>query len=355
MKTTLATSTVTLIIGILIGWVAKPDPKLEEQAKAPAKSSPTPPPESGSSTGSGTPDPGPAKSGHTHEGTGQIVFGELEAGTHDLDGESIGEDPMEEMFFGRQKKSHENLLADLARKLNLNEEQKGQLAKVLDDRLEEFRSKMKEAEEAKGENPMAQLDQMKVMGALIRGEGLRESMAEFLSDEQLAAYDAHKEKEWGRQVESRAYKDLAKINSVLELSDAQKDQVYEVLYEDAGAKMEANRDVQAFMGMLSGQIGVEIDVGDDGMGDMMEFGMMAEGGGEDFNPQEMMRQMQERRAARNAEKLARMEPILDDQQLERYREHLQAPSGLFQQMLLGVESESTIEGLKEESVPAEEP
>ena len=59
--------------------------------------------------------------------------------------------------------------------------------------------------------------------------------------------------------------------------------------------------------------------------------------------EEMMRQMQERRATRNAEKIARMEPILDDQQLERYREHLEAPNGRFQQMLLGVESESTIE------------
>lgn len=332
MKAMLATGAVALMTGILIGWIAKPDSKPEEQAKDPATSRTISALGSGASTGSGAGNPGSAKSGQKPEAAGHFGMGELDVGTSSLDDEIMREDPMDKIFSDRQKKTHENLLADLARKLNLNEEQKGHLAKVLDGRMEEIRRKMKKGKEEKGEF------QMKEIGALIRGEGMRESIAVFLSDKQLSAYDSHKKEEWSRQVESRAYKDLAQINSILELNEAQKDQVYEILYEDAGTKMEANRDVQAFMGMLSGQMGVGIDVGDDGVADMMELTVMLESEG-DLDENEIMRQMQERRTTRNAEKIDRMKPILDDQQLERYREHLESPTPLLQQMLLGVESE----------------
>ena len=83
--------------------------------------------------------------------------------------------------------------------------------------------------------------------ALLRNKGLRNDLASVLSASNLAAFDANEANRQRQSIEARAYRDMADINSVVLLSDSQKQQALAALINKAPDKVEHEADTRAFL------------------------------------------------------------------------------------------------------------
>ena len=230
------------------------------------------------------------------------------------------------LLVGAQRKANDALVADLGEKLDMNDVQLVALQKVHAQRLDELTELVGDWDGEGGE-ALPKLRKMKEVGALMRGAGLREDLRDILTEDQLKAFDADQKKVWDREVESRAYKDLAKINRVLELSEEQKDEVFALLHEDAGENLEADQDLVAFLSRTSAMLETpgNGDQGGDHIDMIKMLSQMPEYGGENQDGQDeqtYLAEFEQRETAEIEERVERFAQVLDEAQLDRYRQHL---------------------------------
>ncbi len=161
--------------------------------------------------------------------------------------------------------------------------------------------------------------------ALLRNKGLRNDLASVLSASNLAAFDANEASRQQQSIEARAYRDMADINSVVLLSDSQKQQALAALINKAPDKVEHEADTRAFLTLNYGQMLTDINPasirGLTNLDHQLTSNPLA-------TPNIDSPQYRQRSAATKAERIARdlstLQNILDEKQLARYREHLEA-------------------------------
>ena len=203
-------------------------------------------------------------------------------------------------------------VAELAKKLGLDANQEARLQAWFDGEFEKI------AAEENGTHKL---------GKLLRQNSIDEALADILTDGQAVAYEEMKTNEHNRKVESRALKDLAKLNTILDLTQEQKDAAYELLYEDAGKKVDASASNPSAMTFSIN--GTDIDIDDLGLGGITDIARQIEGPDQGGNPggkvdwrQLRMEQNQRRIDA----KVDRLAPVLTEDQAAQYRQHLESKS-----------------------------
>jgi len=260
----------------------------------------------------------------------------------DQDDETIAqvedmENRMQKAMVDRQRKKFDARIAKLVADLGLDATQEKQLREFYESKLDEIGGKMKD-----GDDPG--FAGMKELAGMMRGEGLDAHLERILTAEQQQEYEAMKEKERVTKLDSKALKNMARVNEVVSLQPDQKEAVYDLLYEDAEKDLNSNNDTSAFMSVFTEGMGIEIDPDALGISGAIEMQMEAADGREVQDPQAMMKAMRESQQNRIDEKVERLSPVLDEQQLDQYRSHLEAKSsGFFGGMMMGVEEEVEVE------------
>jgi hypothetical protein len=161
--------------------------------------------------------------------------------------------------------------------------------------------------------------------ALLRNKGLRNDLAGVLSASNLSAFDANEANRQRQSIEARAYRDMADINSVVILSDSQKQQALAALINQAPDKVEHEADTRAFLTLNYGQMLTDINPasirGLTNLAHQLTSNPLAT---PDIDSPQFRQSSATTKADRIARDLSTLQNILDEQQLARYREHLEA-------------------------------
>jgi hypothetical protein len=161
--------------------------------------------------------------------------------------------------------------------------------------------------------------------ALLRNKGLREDLVGVLSPQKLASFDANEANRGRETIEARAYRDMADINAVVLLTDSQKQQALAALMKSAPARVEKEADTRAFMTLNYGQMLTDVDSSSiRGLANMVSAGLNYEMPAVEIDSSQYQQWTQANKAERIEHELSILQPILDEDQLARYREHLEA-------------------------------
>lgn len=161
--------------------------------------------------------------------------------------------------------------------------------------------------------------------ALLRNKGLREDLAGVLSPRNLASFDAIEANRERETTEARVYRDMADINAVVLLTDSQKQQVLAALMKNAPAKVEHEADARAFMTLNYGQMLTDVDSSSiRGLANMVGAGLSDEMPDVEIDSSQYHQWTEANKTERIEHELSILQPILDEEQLARYREHLEA-------------------------------
>lgn len=246
--------------------------------------------------------------------------------------EALSPHPDKEEFARRLGDKHEQLLKDLTVDLGLTNTQSASLKQVLDGRLKAFRASLDEGPQAGNsfeESMQNEALMIAKAGGIIRGAGLRDDITSILSKEQLAAFDAREASIWQSQAESLAYRELAKITPVLEMTEDQKDRTFEILQQSSEDNLKHTADVRAFMSLMNGQSPTQLDMTEPGEENFYAEVMDGPNALPPGSP-ELKSKLAEFIGGQIDRKVTQLAPVLDDKQEQRYRDHLYQKSILSQ-------------------------
>ncbi len=165
---------------------------------------------------------------------------------------------------------------------------------------------------------------LKNICALLRNKGLREELASILSSEKLVAFDANEATRERETIEARAYRDMADLNAIVTLTDAQKQQTLAALIKNAPAKVEQEADARAFMTLNYGQMLTDVDSSSiRGLSNMVSASLKNEMPDAAIESSHYELWIQTNKSERIKNELSTLQNILDEKQLTRYREHLE--------------------------------
>jgi hypothetical protein len=226
----------------------------------------------------------------------------------------------------------------LAAELGLTPEQVSRMEVALDERLEEGLEAMS------GGNFMA------LANSGNTEDPVEAALAEIMSPEQEAAYTEVKEKERAHKVEARTMQRFAGLPETLNLTEEQRDQIYDVFAQEEASAVDqqspagnavANMITTASGGFLSES--VSIDISDA----VTSAFVVTSDGNTDSTPQNAFARMREVTEQRNEARVESMRPILDERQLEAYRSHLSQRGGMFSNGFGGMRTEVQVEAPSE--------
>ena len=161
--------------------------------------------------------------------------------------------------------------------------------------------------------------------ALLRNKGLREDLAGVLSASNLATFDASEADRHLQFIEARAYRDMADINSVVLLSDSQKQHALAALIKHAPSKIEQEADPRAFLTLHYGQSLTDVDPASiRGLTNLANQLTSNPHATLDIDSPQFRQSSATTKADRIARDLSTLQNILDEKQLARYREHLES-------------------------------
>ena len=233
----------------------------------------------------------------------------------------VERDKMTSLWMGRASDGFEQTRKHLVADLEIDADASGEVEKVFAKREKELASLLASMTSGEGGDDR---EIFRKICALIRNKGLREDLAGVLSKEQLAAFDA-REAERGREsIEAKAYRDMADINAVVQLTDSQKQEVLGALMEQAPRKLEQEADARAFMSLTFGPLAAEMESsGFRGLTNMVAESMKEGSADIDIYGAEYWKLVEEQKRERIGNELSGLQHILNETQLSRYREHLE--------------------------------
>lgn len=249
---------------------------------------------------------------------------EREAGSMDSKEERIREERQKQLTFWSENasagfaRSKKNLVADL----NLPAENAAEVDKIFARREAELAGLLAAMHSGEAAYDMETLGKI---CALLRNKGLREDLAGILSPEKMAAFDANEATRERDTIEARAYRDMAEINEVASLTDSQKEQALAVLIRNASAKVEQEADARAFLTLNYGQMLADVDSSSiRGLSNMVSAGLEYELPAADAGSPQYQQWAQTKKMERIEHELSALQHVLNETQLTRYREHLEA-------------------------------
>jgi hypothetical protein len=322
MKSTVLTGTLCLALGFTIGWLSKPG-RSEAVAITGDDPSTSATPKASPSTRIIDSPAVPSKA-HRPEADTTTKKPAVTMGRPNL----AMQERFENMIVDQARKKSSAKVAELAEKLGLSAQQAAALQAHFDNEIADITG---------DPNSQDGMPDMLALSKLQTNKSIDAALADILTDEQATAYEELKTNERNRQVESRAYKDLARVNSVLDLNDDQKNAVYDILYEQAAGKVDKSDDAGSAMAMVMNGHGIDIDVDDIGLGGIIESATALDSNGDpgQMSREDIRQSMREQNQKRINDQVDRLAPALTPEQAEQYRKHLESKSsGMFQHMLI---------------------
>lgn len=239
--------------------------------------------------------------------------------------EALTPHPSPDELARRLSVKHQQLIKDLATDLTLSEAQVTTLTNILAARLKSFRASL-DMEAAQGASPDEKEKTMITKaGSLIRGTGLRKDLSEFLSKEQLAAFDARETKIDQSKIESLTYRELASISPVLKLNESQKDRAFALLQSSSAEKLRLDGDFRAFMALQQNQPPDQLELTDLAEADFLSAALDGPNALSPESP-EFKKQILDVVGGQIRKQHALLAPILDQKQQQRYLDHLVSKS-----------------------------
>lgn len=305
----------TLGLGIAIGWFAKPDSQPGPAIAASPRSAERP--------AEKTPAPGSSAAKPDRSRPAKIERVKPEAEDED-DAETAArtaraDERVTEMFTANYRKKLDAYIAALEENLNLTPGQKESLKTAIEGQLEQLKKFISDSEAnfAAGGNPMEKLPPLGT-------EALDSQLAALLDPEQKTAFDAYKTREKARQVDAKALKRLAHLQGVLEFKEGQRDEIYRILSESAEASLAKPDPMSAYSDIFSGGgMGMNIDMDPYDLGIQQLF---MESAADLARLQEddkaMAKVFREKIDGLIENKVNELKPVLDEAQLEKYRQEL---------------------------------
>ena len=215
-------------------------------------------------------------------------------------------------------RSKKNLVSDLS----LSPEEAAQVEKIFARREAELAGLLARMHSGEAADDM---EHFRKICSLLRNKGLREDLAAAISPQKLATFDAHEAERERETVEARAYRDMAAINDVVLLTDSQKQQALAALIRSAPARVEHEADARAFMTLNYGQMLSDVDsAGIRGLANMVSTALNHQMPDVEIDSSRYQQWTQANKKERIERDLSTLRGILDEQQLARYREHLEA-------------------------------
>ncbi len=322
-----------LLVGIAIGWFAKPAPSASAARPAAITSA------SGSSPSSmlGIPEkfkPAEDQENATSTRPSRPPIDSSKRGV-EVKAEEAGKEMQKQMakrMTDVQRKKFEARFSKLCAELDLSPDQQAKIRATMEERF----TKMGELFTFDGSGDSAA--KMKELSALMKGDALNEATAGLLTDEQKSSFDALKGKERQSRIDSKALKDLGNLGTVLDLTQEQKDAVYGVLSEQAAKQEDSNKST-AMMGMFTEGMGIQID-DEIGIQDILQEQMETHVDGPPAAG--MMKTIEETIKKRTDERIEALRPVLTEPQLQQYRTHLETKAAGMMNMFGGSEVEQEI-------------
>jgi hypothetical protein len=319
-----------LLAGIAIGWFAKPAPSGSGSgAAATVSSSP--------SSMSGIPEKfkpvDDSKNAPTTRPTRPAIDSskhEIEVKANEAGKEMQGQ--MAKRMTDIQRKKFEARFAKRCAQLNLSPDQQAKIRATMEERF----TKMGELFTFDGSGDKTA--KMKELSTLMKGDALDDATAALLTDEQKTGFDTLKGKERQSRIDSKALKDLGNLGTVLDLTQEQKDAAYAVLSEQAARQEDSNKST-AMMGMFTEGMGIQID-DEIGIQDILQEQMENHVDGPPAAG--MIKTIEEIIKKRTDERVEALRPVLNGQQLQQYRTHLETKVAGMMNMFGGVESSETV-------------
>ncbi len=211
---------------------------------------------------------------------------------------------------------------DLTADLNLSAEEAAEVAEVFARRNAELAGLLAEMHSGEAADDM---EHFREICGLLRNKGLREDLAGVLSAQQLATFDSTEANRERETIEARAYRDMADINAVVLLTDSQKQQALAAIMKNAPARVEHEADTRAFMTLHYGQMLADVDSSNiRGLANMVSAGLNYEMPAVGIESSHYQQWTEANKTERIEHELSILQPILDENQLARYREHLEA-------------------------------
>jgi len=327
MKIPIIVGGVMLALGIAIGWVAKPLPKLtitQAVASAPAVRPPISPAKDSPAEVPGKRairPPEPAKADPISLPPAQK--------------EQVQkmQEQMTKNIVARQRQKFENQIARLTESLALTDGQKAKLENWLDERMKAMETLDITDADSMGDMPE--------IANQLTNEALASQLDGTLTPEQQTALADFKESEHRNEVDSLALKSLAKLQGIIQFEDGQRDEVYKLLSESAEESIKNASKNPDLSSMFTEGMGLEMDPYDLGIQQAMTEAMTDPsakkgvlGGNADFAKN--IREVIDTRIEAKVEKLR---PALNDRQLDAYRNELKTKGlGIYSTVLSTMES-----------------
>ncbi|MEP4077885.1 hypothetical protein [Haloferula sp.] len=249
--------------------------------------------------------------------TRTLVIGDGEELTPE---EQAMQDQIKKAMSDRQLKADERKIAALVEKLGLDAAQEASLREYFESRRDKIVGIF--SGDGSDASDMSNVSEKK----------LDELMVDILTDDQQEVYEEVKTADREKKVESRALKDLAKINGIIDLRPEQKDSVYQVLYDDAGVKVDkaAESGMSVFGAMVGDSFGVSMDLD---AAEMHDTAYLIDDETGDLDRDGQIQAFRDARQKRVDEQVERLEPVLDEDQLSAYREHLESQGSVFESFM----------------------
>ncbi|MGB0993427.1 MAG: hypothetical protein ACPG32_13285 [Akkermansiaceae bacterium] len=239
-------------------------------------------------------------------------------------GMQLSEEQMEKMQKRQQEmmrkiygKKHEARIKKLVAALGLNADQEKQLRAYFAKKTEAMAGMV-------GGDGTTDLSATK-------GDGLDGALASILSDEQKQAYDELVKRERKSKIESRALSKLANIQRKLDLTDEQKDGVYQILLEDAAKQVD--RRENDLVSSITSAFGVDLGGGDLDAAMVVPDGIEGADGEGQPDRASIMKRLKEAQQKRIDAQVERLAPVLSEQQQKQYRESLEGQGSLIDGLL----------------------
>jgi len=243
------------------------------------------------------------------------------------------QEEMSKAMVKRQRDKFEQQISTLTENLNLSADQKGKLTTWLDDG-------MKKLEGLDFTDPKS-MTNLPELSKLLTDKALEDQLAPSLTDDQKAALVEFKDREHRSKVDTAALKSLSKLQGVVRFEDGQRDEVYKLLAQAAETRVAEESPVQDMTAMLTEGMGIEMDPYDLGIqqaltDSMMDSATRQEAGGDQKKTAQKLRETIDKRI--NA-KVDLLRPVLNEKQLEQYRNELKSKGlGIYGTVLSGMEA-----------------
>lgn len=327
MKNTIIIAMVCISLGFAASWLIKPDTVATTEAVAPSR-----PPSR--ATSASTPNADQARLSSRRDAAHREMRPSREIDPERTKAMEEAQNRQAEMVRKRLADKNELNIVAMVKELGLNASQEKALRAFYAEQMEKIALDG-------GIEAFSDAAKMKEIAAALRGDGLNDAMQNTFSAEQMKNLEAMQERKKNNKIESMAMRDLSKLQQSLDLSEDQKQKVYDVLMEDAEQSISSQSDTDYVTRTMMSNMGLDIDLGDMDMGSLM--GMSPEGENAAQDPAAMLKKIQEDRQTKIDAKVQRLAPLLSESQQQQYRKSLESQGGMMNMLLQGMGDAEAVE------------